>query len=212
MAFWARSRRCERGELQSLRSLLRLSHELQSSLDLDVILRVAATGLRETFGFRAAAIYLVGPEADMFQVHATVGDILDQDRELFRLPVPRRIWDELFQTRYQIGSSFFVDQCQHEWTKEQLRYLPAHDLGPRRLGEWQRSDVLLIPLNDRQGELMGVLYLGDPRDRVPPTVEHVKRLEMFATSAAMSIQNARLFEQLGQAPCQPELQLLAERC
>ena len=49
---------------------------------------------------------------------------------LFERPVPRRIWDELFLEKHQIGSSFFVDHRRHQWTDEQLHYLPELDLGP----------------------------------------------------------------------------------
>jgi diguanylate cyclase (GGDEF)-like protein len=207
MAFRAKSRRTDRGEVELLRGLVTLAHQLQSSLELDAIVRVIATALNETFGFREATVYLLQPDGETFRVHATVGEHPEYDRELFLRPVPRHIWDELFQVKYQVGSSYFVDHRQHEWTEEQLHYLPPLDLGPRREGEWMEDDDLLVPLYDKQHELMGVLDLYDPVDRVPPTLEVVKSLEVFATHAAVAIENARQYEQLGRATGQLEDQL-----
>ena len=207
MAFRAKDRKAGRGEIELLRGLVTLANQLQSSLELEAIVSVLATALNETFGFREASVYLLEPEGETFRVHATVGVNPEYDRELFNRPVPRRIWDELFQVRYQIGSSYFVDHRQHAWTDEQLHYLPALDLGPRRADEWHQDDDLLVPLYDKKHELMGVLDLYDPDDRSLPTLDVVKSLEVFATHAAVAIENARQYQQLECARGQLEAQL-----
>ena len=207
MAFRPKNRKAERGEIELLRGLVTLANQLQSSLELDAIVHVIATALSETFGFREASVYLVEPDGDTFRVHATVGENPEYDRELFDRPVPRRIWDELFQVKYQIGSSFFLDHREHAWTDEQLHYLPPLDLGERRADEWHQDDDLLVPLYDKQHELMGVLDLYDPLDRSVPTLDVVKSLEVFATHAAVAIENARQYQQLECARGQLEAQL-----
>ena len=207
MAFRAKNRKAERGEIELLRGLMTLANQLQSSLELDAIVHVIATALNDTFGFREAAVYLAEPDGDTFRVHATVGEHPEYDRELFNLPVPRRIWDELFQVKYQLGSSYFVDHRRHAWTEEQLHYLPPLDLGPRRDDEWAENDDFFVPLYDKQHELMGVLDLCDPVDRSRPTLDVVKSLEVFATHAAVAIENARQYKQLESARGQLETQL-----
>src|SRR5450759_1659630 len=122
MAFRARNRKAERGEIELLRGLVTLANQLQSSLELDAIVHVIATALSETFGFREATVYLAEPDGDTFRVHATVGEHPEYDRELFQRLVPLRIWDELFQAKYQLGSSYLVDHRQHKWTEEQIHY------------------------------------------------------------------------------------------
>ena len=72
MAFPARNRKAERGEIELLRGLVTLANQLQSSLELDAIVHVIATALSETFGFREATVYLAEPDGDSFRVHATV--------------------------------------------------------------------------------------------------------------------------------------------
>jgi len=208
MAFRVKNRgKSERGEVELLRGLIRLANQLQSSLELDAIVHVIAMALSDTFGFREASVYLADACTGLFRVRATVGEHPDYDRELFNRPIPPNIWDELFLEKYQIGSSFFVDHRQHTWTEEQLHYLPDLDLGPREPGEWHPGDDLLVPLYDKRRELMGVLDLYDPADRGLPTLELVKSLEVFATHAAVAIENARQYEQLEHTRAALEAQL-----
>ena len=206
MAFRTKNRKAERGELELLRGLIRLANQLQSSLTLDAIVHVIATALSETFGFREASVYL-REAGDDFVVHATVGEYPDFDRLLFERPVPQRIWDQLFLEKHQIGSSFFVDHRRHEWTEEQLHYLPELDLGPRHADEWNNNDDLFVPLYDQDRRLMGVLDLYDPADHALPTLELVKSLEVFATHAAVAIENARQYEALEETSAQLQAQL-----
>jgi len=207
MAFRVKNRKAERGELELLRGLVRLANQLQSSLELDAIVHVIATALSDTFGFREASVYLVEPDGDLFRVHATVGQNPEYDRELFQRLIPRQIWDELLLEKHQIGSSYFIDHRRHEWTEEQLYYLPELDLGARAEGEWSQADDLLVPLYDQKREVMGVLELYDPADRRPPTLELIKSLEVFATHAAVAVENARQYEKLESATAALEAQL-----
>ncbi|MEZ5125849.1 MAG: diguanylate cyclase [Thermoleophilia bacterium] len=207
MTFQRTNRSAESGELEVLRGLMTLANQLQSSLDLDAVVHVIAMALSETYGFREASVYLREPGGDLFRVHATVGEHADYDRELFRRPVPRRVWDELLLSEYQTGACYFVDERHHSWTQEQLYYLPPLDLGAREEWEWRANDDLLVPLYDKRRELMGILDLYDPVDRDLPTHELVGSLEVFATHAAVAIENARQYEQLEETKAQLEAQL-----
>ena len=203
-----KGRKAQRGELELLRGLMKLANQLQSSLGLDAIAHVIAADLSETYGFREASVYLRDASTEAFRVRASVGEHPDHDNELFGRYVPRHIWDELLRPRYQISSSYFIDQRRHHWTDEQQQYLPSVDLGPRGPDEWQSADDLLVPLFDKRRELMGVLDLYDPIDRALPRTKLVKSLEVFATHAALAIENAMQYEQIEETKAQLEAQLL----
>jgi diguanylate cyclase (GGDEF)-like protein len=207
VAFGSRKRTSGYGEAELLRGLVNLASEVQSSPELDGIVRAVATTVTETFGYREATVYLVEDDDDTFRAHATVGEHPDYDVEIFARPVPRRIWDELFLERYQMGSSFFVDHRLHDWTEEQLYLLPPLPLGPRADGEWDEDDDLLVPLYDKRRRLMGVLDLYDPADKSIPTPDQVKALEVFAAHAAVAIENARQYEQLESTSTELQRQL-----
>jgi diguanylate cyclase (GGDEF)-like protein len=207
MAFRTRHQKTDRSEVELLRSLVTLANQLQSSLELDAIVGVIASAAGSVFGFREAVLYLLEPDGGTFRVNATLGEYPDYDSVLFERPVPRRVFDELFLAKYQIGSSYFVDSRLHQWTEEQLYYLPPLDLGPRDDDEWQSEDELFVPLFNKKREIMGVLDLYDPADRALPAPDMVKSLEVFAAHAAVAVENARQFRELEGASAQLAAQL-----
>lgn len=197
----------ERREVELLRGLVQLANQLQSSLDLKAIVHVIATALNETFGFREATVYLLDPDGETLRAWATVGSNPEYDQLAFERPLPLRVARELMQPKYQMGAAFFVDHRQHQWTEEQLYYLPELDLGPRGEDEWQQGDDLFVPLYGKDHRLVGLLDLYDPADRQRPTLELVRALEVFATHAAVAIENARQYEELESASAELERQL-----
>lgn len=196
MAFGSKKRTSGYGEAELLRGLVNLASEVQSSPELDGIVRAIATTVTQTFGYREATVYVVDDDGETFRAQATVGEHPDYDADIFARPVPRRLWDELFLERYQMGSSFFVDHHTHHWTDEQLYYFPPLPLGKRAEGEWHEDDDLFVPMYDKRRRLMGVLDLYDPADRSVPSLEQVKALEVFAAHAAVAVENARQYEEL----------------
>ena len=207
MAFGSKKRTSGYGEAELLRGLVNLASEVQRSPELDGIVRAVATTVTQTFGYREAAVYLVDDDGVTFRAQATVGEHPDYDAEVFARPVPKRIWDELFLERYQMGSSFFVDHRLHKWTDEQLHYLPPLPLGKRADDEWHEDDDLLVPLYDKRRRLMGVLDLYDPADKSVPTLEQIKALEVFAAHSAVAIENARQYEELESTSTELQRQL-----
>ena len=138
MAFRTKNRKTERGEVELLRGLIKLANQLQSSLTLDAIVHVIATALSETFGFREASVYLreaaaTSPSTPPSASSPSSTGCCSSAR------CRMHIWEQLFLEKHQIGSSFFVDHRRHEWTEEQLHYLPELDLGPRRPDEWHQQ-------------------------------------------------------------------------
>jgi diguanylate cyclase (GGDEF)-like protein len=196
VVFGGKNRKAERGENELLHGLVRLASEIQSGSDLEGIVRAIVTTVTSTFGYRESVVYLVEPDGVTYRAWATVGEHPDYDADIFARPVPRHIWDELLIERHQIGSSFFIDHRRHEWTQEQLSYLPPLPIGPRRQHEWNQDDDLFVPLFDKRHELMGIINLYDPEDRALPSLEQVKALEVFAAHAAVAIENARQHDQL----------------
>lgn len=207
MAFGSKKRTPEFDKTELLRGLVDLASEVQSSSELDGIVRAIATTVTDTFGYREATVYVVDEDGETFRAQATVGEHPDYDAEIFCRPVPSRIWDELFLERYQMGSSFFIDHRSHRWTDDQLHYFPPLPLGRRADDEWQEGDDLFVPLYDKRRRLMGVLDLYDPVDRSLPTLEQVKALEVFAAHAAVAVENARQYEELESTSAELERQL-----
>jgi diguanylate cyclase (GGDEF)-like protein len=55
---------------------------------------------------------------------------------------------------------------------------------------------LVIPLHDRGGELVGVIWADEPEDRLLPATERLQALRMFANQAATAVASVAAFEEM----------------
>jgi diguanylate cyclase (GGDEF)-like protein len=187
MSWPFRQRRNERGEVELLRALLRLAHQLQSNLDLDAVVRMIATAASETFGFGEAAV-LVREPGSVLRAHAAIGGGGVLDLTTNNAPLPVDAIERLFTDRHRIGEGYFLAGNDPVWEAVGLQCLAVR--GPATKGVWKQGDTLLIPLRDQKRQLSGLLRLGSPLDGRKPTLEIVGLLGIFATHAVVAIDNA----------------------
>lgn len=190
------SQRSDGKEVELLRALVRLGNQLQSSLELQAVVSTIASAMAETFGYGEATVFIRVDDSDEFRAHATVGQDPVIDRLVLDTVVPGRVFRELFQERFQIGYSYFIDHLEFEWRPEVERYFPAPPLSRRGAGEFHDKDALFVPLYDKAGALTAVLDLFDPADGRRPTLEAMRPIEVFATHASAAIENALRYEEL----------------
>ncbi|MEM3464323.1 MAG: GAF domain-containing sensor histidine kinase, partial [Candidatus Bathyarchaeia archaeon] len=62
--------------------------------------------------------------------------------------------------------------------------------------DWHPQDLLYAPLRTPEGRIVGILIMDDPVDGRKPTRESLIPLELFLHQAAITIENARLIENL----------------
>lgn len=205
MTHWPfKERKSERGEVELLRALLKLANQLQANLDLDAVVRTVATAASETLGFGEAAV-LVRESGDQLRTHAAVGGEGALDLQSLSAAVPVAAVEGLLCERHKIGSAYFVPGGHRDWEHSDLSLLAAR--GPGGQSAWRRGDTLLVPLRDQHRRLIGLIRLGSPLDGGRPSLETVSLLGIFATHAAVAIENAWEHSELTQMKGELEDQL-----
>ena len=121
-------RRPEHGEVELLRGLVKLAKQLQANLDMGAVVRTIATAIAETLGYREATVYVREPGADVFRGYAAVGYHPELNRLALATPVPADVFARLFQPRFQIGRSYFIDHREYQWDPADAFYFPTPDL------------------------------------------------------------------------------------
>jgi diguanylate cyclase (GGDEF)-like protein/putative nucleotidyltransferase with HDIG domain len=73
----------------------------------------------------------------------------------------------------------------------------VHDSGRNGRGPlaW-RSHWLLVPLHDPDGDVVGVVWVDDPADRLLPTTDRLQALRAFANQASAAIESGRRLEHM----------------
>jgi GAF domain-containing protein len=106
---------------------------------------------------------------------------------------PWEIYSAYLKPEFQTGSIFYIPR---EHALELYRPFDVFEIakaseitGP---DQWRQGDVLLVPIYGSSGEAVGLIHLDDPRDGRVPTRAAIESLKMFASPAALVIENARL--------------------
>jgi phosphoserine phosphatase RsbU/P len=168
-------RRVER-QNRTLRVLAHLSQEFSSILDLDELLTKIASTVRALINYDSFSIFLVDPEYNLLRHRFS--QRFDERITVQNIEMGKGITGAAVQSRETIRVSD---------TLSDPRYIPTHpDV---------RSEVA-VPLVS-QDRVIGVMDLESNRLGFF-TEEHVRALSLLAPQIASSVENARLYEELGQ--------------
>jgi signal transduction histidine kinase len=176
-----------------LHQVLESIGQINSELDLDTLLPRIAGIVSASLGFRIVLIHILDPGSDRLHASAFAG-IDDADRaQLERADATVEEFGVLLREEFRVSRSYFISH-QHELSRQLPKgYRP--NLGPREEWEWHEDDVLLVPLQNRNGDLVGYFSVDDPVDRLVPSTETIELLEIFGYHAVVAIENARLYRE-----------------
>ncbi len=176
---------------RSLERLLEISSKLTETAAGTAVLESVATGIAEALGFERVVVDLHEPETDRLVPAAAAGFELDDPQ--LRLPFGLSELRRLFDPRYEREGCFLVPY------EEAEAHLPALDgvhhsyRNGRGPWAWQRH-WLVVPLVDRQGSCLGVIFVDDPIDHLLPTKETLQALRLFANQATVALESVAQYE------------------
>ena len=195
----------------TMEALVRLGYDLRATLALDRVLERVAETVVDSLGYREVGLFLYDEASETFTARVSLGGSPELDEYYLTTPIPKRIFDQLMRPEFRMGSSF-VRLCRRAPAgPEEQRLLPFTDLGTRAADEWQTGDSLVVPLLARDGRTLGVLDVYDPVDRLLPTLESVRIVEIFANQAAIAIENAQQYAALERQELRLERQLQSQQ-
>jgi signal transduction histidine kinase/HD-GYP domain-containing protein (c-di-GMP phosphodiesterase class II) len=197
-----------RKQAARLKKVLEIATSINSDLSLDKVLYEIVHAVSDAVGFRIVLLRVLDERTGAFNARAFAGLNREAIEKLEQYDVPRHEFESWLRDEFRISRSFFISHKAKFWPKDDAEgYTP--DLGERKEGEWHQDDVLFVPLYTKDGSLIGYLSVDDPVDRRLPTREVVETIEILAAHAVVALQNASLYERLGES--MEQLEALTER-
>jgi diguanylate cyclase (GGDEF)-like protein len=182
----------------ALEHLLRVSARLTETLSIDAIMQEVCSGIRAALGFRNVSVEIIDAATQRAVPRAVVGWTPDE--------VAASQSGDVETLRRLLDGEFEVDGCFLLPGREACARLgierPAYESARNGRGPlaWDHH-WLIIPLHDRDGQLVGVIWADEPEDRLLPSTDRLQALRMFANQAATAVAAVAAFE---------EMQFLAE--
>lgn len=150
-------------------------------------LRGIAVGIREATPFGAVLISMVEPDTGLLRRVVGVGFSQETLAELMARKQPYSSLQQLLKPQFRISRSYFipVDQSPIIPSDVHTVTLEAVDKSQKSPNAWDPDDFLLIPLEDSQGQPLGLISLDSPRDGLRPDRATIETLEIYASQAAL---------------------------
>ncbi len=183
-----------RQHAQQVTKLLEIIHHLRQQRDLEVLFDLVCETVQNTLGWNTVALFLRDEESGMVRPVAAAARDPQVRERILSLP-PKSYGSEFwYQETYRISQSYFVP-AERMPSDLSDKYILVFDLGERFEGEWQATDILVVPirLGDR---ILGHLSVDDPVSRKRPSLEQIQVLELFAHQVATAIADAQLISEL----------------
>jgi GAF domain-containing protein/nitrogen-specific signal transduction histidine kinase len=186
----------QRGELVRRRSdtLLRFAnvgYDLVHDQPLDQGLQIIARGIRDATPFRVVLVSVIEPDMGMFRRVTAVGIPQETLVELLARKQPLSSVQQLIRPEFKVSRSYFIPVDQTPVIPPDLHLVTLDVSEPERRSEnnWHRDDLLLIPLENAEGQIVGMISLDDPANGLRPDRVTIESAEVFAAQAALLISN-----------------------
>jgi len=188
----------ERAEADShqiaLEQLLTVSSSLVSEASVDEILRLVCAGVHDALGFENVIASLREPSGRL-SVRASRGFSETQIAAADSV-----MYDEivgLIDPEFEVQGCYLLpsDAAQHRLRRATKRPLYLSQLNGSGPWAWNHH-WLVVPLRAENGDVIGVLWADEPRDRLLPSPDKLQALRVFANQATAAVLSSQYVNEL----------------
>ena len=168
-----------------------IANDILQRKNLKEIMDTVVVAIREYCGFQRVLISLL--DEDFEAIHLAFAGLTEEEKDqAYKRHLSPKQRKSIFQDRFKVGQSYYIPHDQTPWRERGVQ----SRLSPAQMKDWHPDDFLFIPLYGEKKKTIGLISVDDPVDGRAPTAETLAPVELFATQAAIAIENARLYEQI----------------
>jgi len=188
--FQDESRRAEilQRRAETLTKLTETNSVVNFEQPLDQSLRAIANNIREVTSFATVLVSIYESDTGLLRRVADVGLSSESLAEQMSRQQPISSVQQMLKPQYRISRSYFIPA--------EIAVIGLDDKAQKISSAWNPNDVFLVPLNDNQGNPLGLLNMSSPRDGLRPDPTTIEALEIFAAQASLAILSSSRFADL----------------
>lgn len=177
--------------VETFTRLMETSRSQNVAQTLPEVMQAVARAIQDVTPFQAVLVSIYEPAKQALQRIAGAGFSPEQLQELQHFTQPWRSVQEYFQEQYRYGRTYFIPAERKPVDPPDLHMV--YVMQPRESDQsypsWSPDDLLLLPLHDSCGEPLGLISVDDPVDGHRPDRATLDTLELFASQAAVILEN-----------------------
>jgi GAF domain-containing protein/nitrogen-specific signal transduction histidine kinase len=162
-------------------------------MPLDEALTFVAQGIRESTPFRVVLISVYEPETGLLRRVAGAGIAPETLAELRARKQQLSSLQQLTKPEFRISRSYYIPASQTAVLLADIHYVYSTQYSDAEVKQnaWNPDDFLLLPLEDNDGNPLGVISLDDPSNGLRPDRATIESVELFAGQIGQIILNAQ---------------------
>jgi diguanylate cyclase (GGDEF)-like protein len=177
----------------ALEELMHVSSGLTQTLSTDSIMHSVCNGIANALGFQKVCVDLLAGDGQTLVTRAASGwaatdRLLTETLSLTEIA-------SLFDSEFEVAGCFLVPDAIARERVAASQVIYESKLNGRGPHAWNHH-WLVIPLHGPNEEIIGVIWVDEPEDRLLPGHEHLQALRIFANQAASALTLATQFEQM----------------
>ncbi len=181
-----------RRRADTLTRLTEVSYKLDQDLPLEQTLQIIARGIRESTPFHVILISVLEVDSGMLRRVTAVGIPQETLNELIARKQPLASVLQLMKPEFKISRSYFIPSDKFPVIPSDVHIVTLDVNAPstKSLDAWDLDDALLIPLENTNGETIGIISLDNPDNGLRPDIATLEAIEVFASQASLLINTA----------------------
>jgi len=171
-----------------LKQLLLSSNLFRLHLSIAEMMKEVVWAIKFSMNYNLVLLGFVNRTTGQFQVKSVGCDDRIKTIQLKELNIPINQLQTLFKKEYQQGKAYFISKFEPALRKLKDLY---YDQKSNENGEryWQWWNMLIVPLHNYKGKMIGYIMVDDPIDCLLPTSEDIHTLEILANQISVAIEN-----------------------
>lgn len=182
-----------RRRAETLEKFSNASYALSPDQTVEQALASIMQGIREATPFRVVLVSLFEPDTTMLRRVTGAGIAPETLAELVARKQPYSSLQLLMRPEFKISRSYYIPANQTPVLPADIHYVYAsqYSEAEARQNAWDPDDFLLVPLEDAQGNPLGLISLDDPSNGLRPDRATIESVELFAAQTVQVLTNAR---------------------
>lgn len=186
--------------MRTLSSIFELTADLLRVEDISGLLQRIAESVKDQFGFDRVSLSILDLNKGIFTDHAMAGYPPEEETQVREAEGAFEVKGILedFKPEFKLSRIAYYIPAEKQVAPETFVAVrdPRSAKEPRQSPDsWHELDLLYFGLYNRRGDMIGFLQVDYPRDGKIPSKETVSEIELFATIAAVGIENSTLYKQ-----------------
>ncbi|MGH2868710.1 MAG: diguanylate cyclase [Solirubrobacteraceae bacterium] len=172
-----------------LRSMLAVSRAAASGQGIEPVLDALVQTIRTELSFQVVAVRLLDRDAGRLTCVAVLGD--DEARDALLASVsPWHEWEELLESEHVREGAVWLPTGSHDWDGDSVVWMPPAAAGLDQ-DAWHPDDMLLLPLRDGHGDVIGIVSVDQPLGGRRPRDEELACLVAVTDHAGLAVAQVR---------------------